>query len=184
MSSPLAVLEVIIDNSGVAGPIEDMLPAGVRRRQLGVRTLFLGMLLALADDRPAQLTRVHQALTALPHADQARLGVIADWETGPHQLTYRQVEHTFALITRALAKDEPDGAPARHLQAACDQLLEATIPAAHARDSVLPGAKDADEGVIGGADVAGRESPAGGVAGGALVGEVPLGVGGVPVSRR
>jgi len=49
---------------------------------------------------------------------------------------------------------------------------------------VLPGAKDADEGVIGGADVAGRESPAGGVAGGALVGEVPLGVGGVPVSRR
>jgi hypothetical protein len=132
---PLAVIEDIIDASGIAGAIEELLPAGVRGRQLSVRTLLAGMHLALADVRPAHLTRVHAALTSLPGADQARLGVTASWETGPHQLTYRQVEHTFALITAALAKAEPDGAPARDLQAVCDKLLEATIPAEHAQNS-------------------------------------------------
>ncbi len=129
MSVPLAVLENVIDASGVAPRIEGLLPAGVRRRQLTVRTLFLGMQLTLADARPAQLTRVHAALTGLPEADQIRLGVTAVWKTGPHKLTYRQVEHTCRLITRALAKDEPDGAPGQALQSACDQLLEASIPA-------------------------------------------------------
>jgi hypothetical protein len=130
VSIPLAAAEDIIDASGAAGAIEDLLPGGVRARQLSVRTLLLGMLLALADDRPAHLTRVHQALTSLPRADQARLGVTAGWKTGPHQLTYRQTEHTFRLITAALGKTEPDGAPAEVLQATCDQLLEASIPAA------------------------------------------------------
>ena len=87
------------------------------------------MMLTLADGRPAHLTRVHAALTCLPEADQERLGVTADWKTGPHQLTYRQTEHTCRLITRALGKDQPDGAPSQALQSACDQLLEASIPA-------------------------------------------------------
>jgi hypothetical protein len=86
------------------------------------------MMLCLADGRAAQLIRAHQALTALPETDQARLGVITPWKTGPHQLTYRQVEHAHRLIARELAKDEPDGAPSGGLQAACDQLLEASIP--------------------------------------------------------
>ena len=51
-----------------------MLPAGVRPRQLRVRTLLAGMCLAQADHRPAHLTRVHQALTALREDDQRRLG--------------------------------------------------------------------------------------------------------------
>jgi hypothetical protein len=72
---------------------------------------------------------VHAALTSLPETDQVRLGVTAGWKTGPHQLTCRQVEHTARLIVRALDKDEPDGAPSQALQAACDQLLEASIPA-------------------------------------------------------
>jgi hypothetical protein len=55
-----------------------MLPAGVRRRQLAVRTLLAGMCLAHADGRPAHLTRVHQVLTSLPEDDRQRLGVIAD----------------------------------------------------------------------------------------------------------
>jgi hypothetical protein len=131
MSIPLVVAEDIIDNSGAAEAIEEMLPAGVRRRQLGVRTLFLGMLLALADGRPAQLTRAHQALTSLPDADQARLGVTACWTSGPHQLTYRQVEHTFRLVIKALGKQQPDGAASGNLQAVCDRLLEASIPAVH-----------------------------------------------------
>jgi hypothetical protein len=125
---PLAGLEEIIDASGVAPRIEDMLPVGVRARQLAVRTLLLGMMLALADGRPAHLTRVHRALACLPEADQRRLGVLADWKGGPHRLTYRQAEYTFALVTRALGKDQPDGLPSPALQRACDDLLEASIP--------------------------------------------------------
>src|SRR6266699_2947545 len=125
---PLAALEDIIDASGVAPQLEVMLPIGVRARQLTVRTLLAGMCLTQADGRPAHLTRVHQALTALPGHDQVRLGVIADWKHGPHLLTYRQTERTFGLITAALGKDAPDGLPSPALQAVCDDLLEASIP--------------------------------------------------------
>ncbi len=125
----LAVLEAIIDGSGIALRVEILLPAGVRHRQLRVRTLILGMMLALAGRRPAFLTEVHAALTALPRADQARLGVTEDWASGAHLLTYRQVERTFGLVAGALAKDHPDGAPSAILTAVLDDLLEASIPA-------------------------------------------------------
>ena len=125
---PLAALEAVIDASGVAPRIEGILPIGVRGRQLSVRTLLAGMCLAQADHRPAHLTRVHQALVGLPEDDQRRMGVIAGWKHGPHQLTYRQTEYTFGLVTGALADDEPGGLPSRALQAACDDLLEASIP--------------------------------------------------------
>ena len=126
----LAAIEAAVDAAGTAETIEGLLPAGVRRRQLTARTLLAGMHLTLADGRPAHLTRVHAALTSLPEADQARLGVTAGWKTGRHQLTYRQTEHTFRLITTALARKEPDGAPSAALAGACDRLLEASIPAA------------------------------------------------------
>ena len=106
---PLCLLEEIVDSSGTAPRIEAMLPTGVRARQLLVRTLLLGMLIVLADHRPAHLTRIHQALTTLPEDDQRRLGVTADWKHGPHQLTYRQTERTFGLVADALAKDVPTG---------------------------------------------------------------------------
>lgn len=131
MSIPLAVAEGITDASGIALRIEVLLPIGVRHRQLRVRTLILGMLLALADRRPAFLTEVHAALTALPEAVQARLGVTEEWEHGPHQLTYRQVERTFGLVATALGKDEPGGAPSGDLATVLDDLLEASIPAQH-----------------------------------------------------
>ena len=125
----LAAFEAVIDASGVAARIEAMLPAGVRARQLRVRTLLAGMCLAQADHRPAHLTRVHQALTALSDDDKRRLGVIADWKRGPHTLTYRQTERTFNLVVKALSKDEPGGLPSGPLQRVCDDLLEASIPA-------------------------------------------------------
>ena len=125
---PPQILEDIIDRSRIAARIEVLLPIGVRGRQLLVRTLLLGILLVLADHRPAHLTRVHHALTALPEADQARLGVIADWKTGPHLLTYRQTERTFGLVVTALAKDAPDGRPSTLLTRICEDLLEASIP--------------------------------------------------------
>ncbi len=51
--------------------------------------------------------------------------------TGPHLLTYRQAEYTFNLLADALAKDEPDGTPSGALARTCDDLLEASIPAAY-----------------------------------------------------
>ena len=125
---PLPALEGVIDASGIAPQVEAMLPAGVRSRQLAVRTLLLGMMLALADGRPAHLTRVHRALAGLPEDDQRRLGVLAGWKDGPHLLTYRQAEYTFGLVTAALGRDEPDGLPSPALQRICDDLLEASIP--------------------------------------------------------
>ncbi len=125
---PLAAFEEVIDASGTAPRIEAMLPAGVRPRQLSVRTLRAGMCLAQADHRPARLTRVHQALTTLGEDDQRRLGVLADWKHGPHLLTCRQAEYTFGLIVTALGKESPDGLASQPLQAACDDLLEAGIP--------------------------------------------------------
>jgi len=131
VSIPLARIEEIIDASGVAPRIEALLPTGVRHRQLRVRTLLAGMLLCQADHRPAHLTRVRDALTALPPAGQARLGVLENWKAGPHLLTYRQTERTFGLVADALAKDEPDGLPSQTLAVICDDLLEASIPEEH-----------------------------------------------------
>ena len=128
---PLQRLEQTVDRSRVAGRIEAMLPAGVRPRQLLVRTLLIGMLLTLAGHRPAHLTRVHQALTSLPEADRIRLRVVADWRNGPHLLTYRQVERTFHLVVTALEKEHPDGAPSPSLDATLDALPEASIPPGH-----------------------------------------------------
>ena len=125
----LPALEGVIDASGIAPRIEDMLPCGVRSRQLAVRTLLPGMMLALADGRPAHLTRVHQALVSMPEDEQRRLGVLADWKGRPHRLTCRQAGYTFGLATAALGKDEPDGLPSPALQRACDDLLEASVPA-------------------------------------------------------
>ncbi len=125
---PLQVLEEVIDRSRIAARIEMLLPVGVRARQLLVRTLLLGILLVLADHRPAHLTRVHHALITLPEDDQVRLGIIAAWKTGPHQLTYRQTERTFGLVAAALAKDASDGRPSALLTSICDDLLEASIP--------------------------------------------------------
>jgi hypothetical protein len=125
----LPALEGVLDASGIAPRAGALLPSGARRRQLAVRTLLPGMMLALADGRPARLTRVHQALTSLPGGEQRRLGVLADWKDGPHLLTCRQAGYTFSLVKAALGNAGPDGLPSPALQAACDGLLEASIPA-------------------------------------------------------
>ena len=112
----------------MAGALEAMLPIGVRSRQLSVRTLFLGLLLAAADDRAAHLSRAHGALVALRRSDRLRLGVVVDWSGTEHLLTYRQVEYTFSLVVRALQKEQPDGAPSEKLRSVLDALVEASVP--------------------------------------------------------
>lgn len=117
----------IIDASGVPERIEMLLPVGVRARQLSVRSLLLGILLVLADERPAHLRRVHEALIGLPEHDKWRLGVTCAWKNGPHELTYRQTERTFSLIVRALSKEHPDGKPSQTLSETTDALIEASV---------------------------------------------------------
>jgi hypothetical protein len=131
VSIPLARIEELIETSGVAPRIEALLPIGVRHRQLRARTLLAGMMLTQAGQRPAHLTRVRDALTALPGPGQARPGVLEDWKTGPHQLTCRQTGRTFGLVADALAKDVPDGLPSGTLTAICNGLQEASIPDEH-----------------------------------------------------
>jgi hypothetical protein len=100
----LEEIEDILDASGAAAQIQALLPASARHRQLTARTLLTGMMLTLADGRPAHLTRVRQSLLALPQADQERLGVTVTWKTGPHQLTYRQTEHAARLRCALLSE--------------------------------------------------------------------------------
>ena len=63
-----------------------------------------------------------------PQADRARLGVVVDWRTGPHRLTYRQVEHTARALVTSLAKAGPDGQPSAALAGFSAGLLEASVP--------------------------------------------------------
>jgi hypothetical protein len=137
---PLARPGQIIDRSRATGPIEAMLPAGVRPRQLKVRTLLAGMLLTQADHRPAHLTRVHQALTGPPETDRTRPGVVAGWTHGPHLLTCRQTERTCHLAVTAPGKDHPDGAPSPGLAAVPGALPEASIPPEHNNTTRAPAA--------------------------------------------
>ena len=115
----------------MAPAIEASLPVGPRARQCSVRTLLVGMLVSQADGRPAHLCRVHEALLSLPHPERCRLGVITTWKSGPHELTYRQVEYTFGRVIAALSKDPPDGAPSLVCSALVDDLVEASIADCH-----------------------------------------------------
>ncbi len=125
----LASFEAVVDDSRAAERLEALLPLGVRPRQLSVRTLLLGILLALVDGRPAHLSRVHGALVALGDDDRRRLGVVVEWKGGSHLLTYRQTERTFGLLRAGLDKQTPDGEPAPALQRVVDDLIEASVPA-------------------------------------------------------
>ena len=124
-SQTLARLEAVVDASGQAPVIEARLPTGGRPRQLAVRTLLVGVLLAASDDRPLQLVRVHQALISLDEPDKARLGVVAPWRAGAHLLTYRQVERTFCLVASVDAPGSEDV-----LDSVVDALVEGSVPEA------------------------------------------------------
>ena len=124
---PLPALEEIIDRSGVAPRIELLLPTGVRARQLLARTLLLGMLMVLADHRPAHLTRVHHALISLPEADQRRLGVLAvEARPAPAHLPADRA-HIRPGHRRA-GQGHPRRAALASSARICDDLLEACIP--------------------------------------------------------
>ena len=130
MRASLSELEAVLDGSGATEMIELVMPAGGRPRQLPVRSLLLGVLLAASDDHPAHLTRAHEALMSLPAADKERLGVTASWRGGSHEFTYRQVEHTTRSLRAVFSAEASDGGPGRLLSAVVDALVEASISAA------------------------------------------------------
>jgi hypothetical protein len=99
VSARLERVERIIDASHTAERVEALLPVGVRPRQLRVRTLMVGMVLAMLAGRDALLTNVLHALLELPETERRRLGVIALWNDAEHRLTYRQLEYTYRLIS-------------------------------------------------------------------------------------
>lgn len=126
MRTSLCEAEELVDSSGVAQLCESVLPSGGRPRQLPARTLLIGILLAAADDRPAHLTRVLEALHGLAMAEQVRLAVLGERHGRPHLLTYRQLEHTFSCLRRGL--DNGDGAASDKLTEILDALIEASVP--------------------------------------------------------
>jgi hypothetical protein len=118
--SRLSRIEALVDRSGVTAVIEEEMPSGGRPRELAVRTVLIGILLSLSEDRPAHLTRVQRALSVLCAHDQLRLGVLAVRRGRRHLLTYRQLERTFSVIDAALGDEA--------LSSVIDALLEASIP--------------------------------------------------------
>lgn len=129
MGRSLPELEALLDASGVAERLESAMPAGGRPRQLPVRSLLLGLMLAAADDRPAHLTRAHRALCSLPPPDRERLQVSVVWRSGPHELTYRQLEHTTRRLLGLFGAECCEGGPGPLLVAVTDALCEASIRA-------------------------------------------------------
>jgi hypothetical protein len=127
LSADVSRVEEIVDASGAAERIEVLLPVGVRPRQLRARTLLIGMVLAMLAGCDALLTNILRTLLELSEADRRRLGAIAQWNDAEHQLTYRQLEYTYRLISRALAKQQPDGTPSEALSDVIDALLEASV---------------------------------------------------------
>ena len=129
-----------------------MLPIGVRRRQLRVRTLLAGMLLSQADHRPAHLTRVHEALIALPDDDQAPARRDRGLEdTARTSSPTGRPSAPSAWSPAPWPRTSPTGRPRRSCARICDDLLEASIP-----EPVQAG----QQGAGGGLDATWRPSPA------------------------
>ena len=94
----LARVEAVLDASGVPDRLEALMPTAGPSRQLPVRTVLCGVVLAIARTKVAHLASVHRLLSDLPLPDQLRLRVAVHQETGIRQATYRQFEHAFSLL--------------------------------------------------------------------------------------
>ncbi len=128
-----------VDRSGVAPLIERLLRPNRRGRprQLSVRTLFVGIKLAVDTSKTACLTDVHSLLTdGLVPSAQRDLGVI-DTRTGA-VITLHQVRRLLSAIqvkldpspaTAASLDPEELAERAASLQEVLDLMLAATMPA-------------------------------------------------------
>ena len=136
--------------------LDEAMPRGGRPRQLGARTVLLGIMLALSEGRPAQLGSAWRTLSSLDVADQLSLGFATG--SGTRGATYRQVSDTFSVMCQGI---DPTPVPSFrgvaerhrgvHLAAArtgidtqakaallaglCDALLESSVPEIYKRAS-------------------------------------------------
>jgi hypothetical protein len=143
-----------LDASGVPGLLDEAMPRGGRRRQLGARTVLLGVMLALGEGRPAQLEAAWRVLSELEVADQLSLGFATDTGGGTRSATYRQVSDTFSVMCHGVNptpvpsfRGVPEEHRSLHLARArsgvdavakgallshlCDVLVEASVPVAY-----------------------------------------------------
>ena len=150
-----AAYEAILADSGVAAIFDEAMPSGGRPRKLSSHSVILGVLAALDDGRPAQLSAAHRALSEMSFKDQVALGfAVVDAEGEHHLATYRQFSDTFSVMCAVIdptpvpsfkGVKEADRRP--HLDAAragvnaevrraalhqvTDALLEASVPEAY-----------------------------------------------------
>ena len=92
-------IEQLVDDSGIVGVLEPLLPVGGRARDLSLRTLLIGIGLAAAGNATLYLKRVHEVLLALPAPTRRRLGVTwTDAHGREKHLTLRRVEHLYGHL--------------------------------------------------------------------------------------
>ena len=134
--------------------LDELMPRGGRPRQLGARTVLLGVLLALDAGRPAHLEAAWRALCSLEVADQLSLGFAQSKDGECRSASYRQLSDTFSVLCRGIDptpvpsfRGVPDHERALHLAAArsgvdaeanaarldavTDALVEASVPTAY-----------------------------------------------------
>ena len=126
---PLAAFEEIIDASGIAPRIEAMLPDRRARPAAERPHPAAGHAACPADHRPAHLTRVHQALISLPRGRPAaaRRDHGLEARPAPAHLPADRA-HLRPGRRRPSARTSPTGCPPARCSAACDDLLEASVP--------------------------------------------------------
>jgi len=143
----------VLDSSAVADVLSKAMPTGGRPRQLPVRSVLLGFLLAFSDGRPAQLSFAWRALKKLGTKDQLRLRAATAEHSGGRTkikpVTYRQFSDAFSVMMRAIdpspvpvfrpgddrsavlarARSGVEASKARELlDQVVDALLEASVP--------------------------------------------------------
>ena len=131
--SPAEIRDAIavIDQAGIAGAVEPLLPQGGRPRTLELRALLVGLMLLAHSGQPTYLNRVATTLNNLPAATRAELGIT-------RAVTTRMVEVLFGHLTavldsspnyagRGIDEQERNDRDQR-LQTLLDALLAATLP--------------------------------------------------------
>ena len=134
--------------------LDALLPSGGRPRQLGAKTVLLGIMLALDAGRPAHVWAAWRALCDLPVADQLSVGFARSKGATCHRATYRQLSDTFSVLCRGIDptpvpsfRGVPEQERVLHLAAArtgvdaeakralldgvSDALVEASVPTAY-----------------------------------------------------
>jgi hypothetical protein len=83
--------------------LEHEMPTGGRHRQLSCAGVLVAMMLALSDQRPAQLAAGHRGLSSIPLRDRLRLGLSwRDEDNVVHDVSYREFADTFKVMTRSI----------------------------------------------------------------------------------